>query len=417
MLAKTPEVRQRRGKNDNENSEGLEVDATIRAPLVATAGPATGGELPALIEELLDRSFQCLLSVNRDQKVVCFNEASEKTFGYSRAEVIGKPLHALLPMPKRADHDDVIAQIFDRLVDDPGSEFNACIPCIRRDGSHFRANLVARISTAAAEPLMIATIEDIAEKQRRTDELRNVYALNRALARRLLAQEEERRHAIARELHDDVGQLATSLAIDLQLLSGELDVVTEMPRHRRVERMLRIVRDLHDSLRNCVQELRPDVLDGASLREAIIACADRLGLQQLGVLLTLHIAPDIDRGMQDLARVNVFRFVQEALTNIARHALARNVSISVLRGVPPPPLDEEMRKCCPFVVLDESHRIVTLDISDDGHGFDFSSISRTSNGLRNMRERVAAMGGVLQIDSSPGNGCRLQAAIVEERRS
>lgn len=394
------------GKQDRV---GVEVESESHSAVATVDSPS---ELPAIIVELLDRSFQCILSVNRAQQIVCFNDAAEKTFGYRRDEVVGKPLGDLLPMPGRIHHDAVIDNIFEDLLCGETGQYHACIPCVRKDGTRFKASLVAEMTTAAAEPLLVAVIEDIVEKQRRMEELREVYALNQSLARRLLVQDELQRAAIARELHDEVGQLATSLGIELQMLRTQLEPRSD-PSLERVDRMLQLVGNLHRAVRECVHELRPEVLDGATLHESIGSCAARLGLEQTGTRLLLDVDREVEGEMQSVTRVNLYRFVQEALTNIARHAAATEANVRIRRGLLSDHPAMKVMKCLPGTPNRMSDTIITLEIADNGRGFDPHAIRPSSVGLRNLRERVAAMGGVLRIESVPGVGSTLRAVIVE----
>ena len=211
----------------------------------------------------------------------------------------------------------------------------------------------------------------------------------RFLSRRLLeAQEVERRH-VARELHDQIGQIMTSIKISLQSME-RLPHRTSFEPHlsetiETVDRALKRVRDL--SL-----DLRPSVLDDLGLAAALESYVERLS-ERTGISAHCFVEP-LETPVSPTLEITCFRIAQEALTNVVRHAQAKNVWIEV-----------QERK-------DELH----LTVSDDGVGFDVLSTLRYSAhkehlGLMGMQERVALMGGEIEIDSGLGRGTEIIARL------
>ena len=195
-----------------------------------------------------------------------------------------------------------------------------------------------------------------------------------ALRRSIEAQEAERTR-IARELHDEAGQVLTALALHLRAL--EDDVESDAIRDRLVA-LRRSVGDASTGIRELAMRLRPPALAEHGLVEAIEEQADLL--RETGLTVEVNLR-GIRPGLPDEVQTALFRVVQEALTNAARHAHAANVS----------------------VVASSAEGRLRLVVEDDGVGFDPAAPTRHL-GLAGSRERVAMIGGQLRIESSRGAG-------------
>ena len=191
------------------------------------------------------------------------------------------------------------------------------------------------------------------------------------LTRLLMRAQEDERRRIARELHDEAGQVLTAVKIEL-----DLDGRTEAS--EMVSRALAQVRDLSNLL-------RPSVLDDLGLLPALRALAEDFG-RRTHVEVALDIAPDL-RAFTPEQEVVIYRVVQEALTNVARHAGARRVRVG----------------------LHARERDLRLTVEDDGRGA--PSEPTPHLGLLGMRERVTALGGTLAVAASPARGFRVEALI------
>jgi two-component system sensor histidine kinase UhpB len=225
----------------------------------------------------------------------------------------------------------------------------------------------------------------------RQDEIgRVVAAFNRMLdrlererhesARRVLAAQEAERVGIARDLHDEVGQVLTGVLLQLN------SIAEATPEHREeLDQARQAVRRALDEVRRISSELRPEMLEhlglGSALTELATSFARVSGLEverDFAVALP-KLAPEVE--------LAVYRIAQESLTNIARHAHAKRVSISVESG-------------------DES---VVLRIADDGRGFAGGPIEH--GGLRSMRERALLVGGALAIKGPPEGGVEVRLEV------
>jgi signal transduction histidine kinase len=202
-----------------------------------------------------------------------------------------------------------------------------------------------------------------------------------ALSNRLLRVQEDERHAIARELHDQVGQLLTGLRFQLEAARAEPAALGEA---------LTITDDLLRTVRELTLQLRPRMLDDFGLRPALEWHVDRFH-HQTNIAVELDIALPDER-LNTVLETTVYRMVQEALTNIARHSGATSAVVTVAA---------------------DDHAL-HVEISDRGRGFDTAAALARHNsiGLAGLTERVNLAGGNLELFSRPGHGTRIHAEFA-----
>ncbi len=206
----------------------------------------------------------------------------------------------------------------------------------------------------------------------------------RLLSHKLLDAQETERRNLARELHDDVGQLATAITIDLK----RAERVAGVPeKDALVRRALEGTSRLLQSMHRIAGRIRTGVLDDLGLHQALAAYVSEFG-ERAGLATELELDFEDEEVPQHLA-VNAYRIVQEALTNVLKHAQARRVSVRVS-------------------VLDDT---LVLGIDDDGRGFDPGTAPDERFGLLGMRERVELLDGSFALDSQPGQGTRIEARL------
>jgi PAS domain S-box-containing protein len=225
------------------------------------------------------------------------------------------------------------------------------------------------------------THEKRAEREELAEQVTESSAQLRELSRQLLqVQEEERRH-LARELHDEIGQVLTGLQFQLAsaMRQGTLD-------SRGLVEAETIVRDLTSRVSALSMDLRPAVLDALGLLPAVLWHVERY---QARTGVTVHVRHQgIECRFPPAIEITAYRVIQEALTNAARHADARLVNIQLL--------------------ADEG--VLTVAIRDDGVGFIPENIV-VANGLGGLRERVALLGGNVVIESRPGAGTLIMSEL------
>lgn len=208
------------------------------------------------------------------------------------------------------------------------------------------------------------------------------------LSRKLLEAQEAERRRLARELHDEIGQVLTAVKINVQAIRPHVSP-EGLP---RVEESIEVVNRAIQQVRDLSLDLRPSLLDDLGLAAAVRWYVDRQA-QRAGIAITAAIELVPGRLPPETETV-CFRIIQEALTNVVRHSQARDVRI---------------RLTC------EAKELV-LVIGDDGIGFDPATVDVDSGsgrglGLLGMQERVHLVGGRLEITTRPGQGTELRVRV------
>lgn len=214
-----------------------------------------------------------------------------------------------------------------------------------------------------------------------------------ALRLRLSQAEEEERRRLARELHDEAGQHLTALSLGLQALSDVTPAGSDA--NRRSAHLRSLASTLGQELHALALRLRPKVLDEFGLEPALFAYAEEWS-RQSGIAIDIHARLGDDR-LPPAVESAVYRIVQEALTNVAKHSRAGRASIHVERR----------------------DGVVVAIVEDDGQGFDPAVVDQASHaarqpptlGLLGIRERAALLGGTVEIESAPGEGTTLFVQI------
>jgi signal transduction histidine kinase len=220
-----------------------------------------------------------------------------------------------------------------------------------------------------------------ADRDRLEEEVARRTAELTELNRHLLSAREDERARLARDLHDELGALLTSAKLDAARLRSRLGAEAAEAR----ERLASLVRTLDSVIalkRQIIEDLRPSALANLGLVAALEILAREFA-ERSGLEVTTEFAPLV---LPAEAELVVFRLLQEATTNIAKHAKARHVSLA----------------------LREVDGQTVLRISDDGVGFDVSQALRSAHGLAGMRFRVHAESGRMSVESQPGVGTTIE---------
>jgi signal transduction histidine kinase len=229
--------------------------------------------------------------------------------------------------------------------------------------------------------------------QTHSDELQQQLQENQRLTHRILdIQERERRH-LAQELHDELGQCLTAIRTDARMLLQD-HPDTEDSVNRHAESIDAIARHIYDVTYDLMRALRPTLLDDLGLVDAVRELVRSQHLERQGVTPELSLKGALN-DMEERLNINLYRMIQEALTNIQRHADCTRVHIRLERYDADEPSDR-----------------LELEVRDNGRGFDTGIISRKGRfGVLGMQARAKALGGELCIDSQPGEGTRLWLRI------
>jgi two-component system sensor histidine kinase UhpB len=218
-------------------------------------------------------------------------------------------------------------------------------------------------------------------------------ARNRDLARELIVAQESERRALARELHDELGQMCNAIHVEAKYIVnlGGREGATATA---AAERIAASARELYRLVRGMLSRLRPVALDELGLVPALEGLCEEFETRTR--IECRFVGEEVCDPVADATAIALYRTVQEALSNVARHAGATSVEVQLQR---------DAAKDAPGT----RERLV-LTIEDDGRGME-PSAPRLGFGLLGMQERVAALGGALAFDSAPGRGLRLQMVV------
>jgi PAS domain S-box-containing protein len=338
---------------------------------------------------VLDSMRMIGLGLDTGGRVTYCNDYLVEVTGWPRAELIGSDwFDGFIP------RGTGLREMFDRGIatgDMPVHHRNEILTragarrLIEWDNTPLR-NEAGRIAA------LISIGVDVTERAEAEQELRQSEERLRALAQHLESAREEEHTRMAREIHDELAQSLTALRLDLSWLAKKVPAGAQAVRAKLAE-MTVLTNATIEAGRRIAAELRPPILDDLGLIAAL-----EWYVQDFAKRTKLHATLDAER--QELAldgrlAVTAYRIVQEALTNVARHAEAKRVTVR----------------------LGEQDGALILEITDDGRGMRVdAAVSARSFGIIGMRERVVARGGALEVATSPGGGTVVRATIPLERR-
>jgi len=236
------------------------------------------------------------------------------------------------------------------------------------------------------------TVRDMGELKRKEEALRGHATRLRELSHRLRTVEETERRAIARELHDRIGQELSTLGLILGSLDAKLSQDSQHAVRKQLGDMQSLLKSMVANVRDVMAELRPPVLDDYGLLAALRQLAAEF-TQRSGIAAELS-GVELQPRLPSVLETAMYRISQEALNNIAKHARANNVELSLYAA---------------------GDRVV-LDIADDGIGFAANAIPPEKRhwGMITMRERAEAVGIAFHLESTPGAGTRI---VLEAERT
>jgi PAS domain S-box-containing protein len=329
-----------------------------------------GAELAYRI--LFDQMNEGAVTLTRDGLIAYCNRRFAEIVRTPLARVIGAPLRRFVP-PEERTAFEVLRQ--------GGNTGNARGDLRFRTGDGSLVPVAVSFAPLHAEGSadvigVVGVIRDITERAQAED-LRN-----RLVEQVMTAQDEERRR-IARELHDETGQSLTALLVGLRTIEGSQTTAQAIELAQRLrETTAQTLIDVGRLWRG----LHPGVLDDLGLAAAVTRHAEEFA-QAYRVAVTVQTEGLDGDGLSPLLQGTVYRLLQEALTNVARHAGAQRVSVRLVRRT----------------------GSVELWVQDDGAGFKPGKSGRL--GLRGMRERAALLGGSVEVTSEPGAGTTITARI------
>lgn len=336
----------------------------------------------------------------KDSMIVDCNLKSQEMFKLSKSEIIGKHPAAMSPPRQQNDQDSYAhadTAIAEALL--KGSNNFEWLHQ-RSDGEVFLSEIRLKLIQLADGPYLMALIRDISVQKKieleREDLNRQLRSSNQRLAmmsRKIMENQEQDRRRIARELHDEIGQLLTAMKINLQFLIKETDCeVRKDPICERLNELLELIDDTIKQIRAISLDLRPSMLDDLGLVPAIRWYMDQQA-QRSGIHVSVEEIDMPDR-IDSTIENACYRVMQEAVNNVLKHAQATQV----------------------HVLIQTMANGLHLIVRDDGKGFDAEAarqkaIQGRSFGILGMQERIELIGGSFTIQSEPGKGSEVKAVF------
>jgi PAS domain S-box-containing protein len=325
--------------------------------------------------ELFENSSDALYVHDMTGTYTSVNRATETLFGYAREDLIGRHFSTLLD----SDYENHVSETLCRKLE-AANETTYEAEIVTKEGRHIPVEISSRLIFANGVAVGVqGCVRDISERKR-------VQAAARTYSRRVIEAQEAERRRISRELHDQVGQILTAVKMNLHSLSEKCTAPEILA---SIQDNMEVIDEAVDQVRDLSVDLRPLLLDDFGLPVALRWYLDRQTKRcAIATEFTTHSLCEDDRFSSELETA-CFRIVQEAVTNVVRHARAARI----------------------VVTLERNGSDLVLGISDDGAGFDLSVLrnSAATLGLRGMEERVQALGGLITINSAPSLGTEICA--------
>ena len=341
---------------------------------------------------IIQSAMDAIITTDREQRIVQFNDAAEKIFRCRELDAIGSPLERFIPERFRAAHRGHIEKFGDtRVTTRIMGDHRLALSGLRADGEEFPIDASISQVTVEGNKYFTVILRDITERKNAEEALRRSYDELRELSGAMHDVREAERTRIARELHDELAQWLTAIKMDVSWLSSRL------PREHaqlvdKTDKVKALVDTTVNAVRRIASDLRPVMLDDLGLMPAIESLLHDLS-QRTGIVISLD-ADSGDLDFHEPLATALYRMVQEALTNVARHAGATEVRVTISRG---------------------SDDLV-LQVLDNGRGFDpEAALRRKSYGIMGIQERAHTLGGRARITRIDAGGTLVEIVIPMAR--
>ena len=313
--------------------------------------------------------------------IFVFSPAKKRYTDVNRraAELLGYEMEELLNLdPAVLYEDGRLPSLLDQLV--------AGVPLRVERKLRKKNGILVEVESSAVklqDGSVLSFVRDISERKTAEQEMLRLNSELRRLGNYLQEVREAERVHIAREIHDELGQQMTVLKMDIMWLRKNMQRSTETEQQEKFDEISTQINTAIKTIRKIASELRPNLLDDIGLAAAMEWHLGEFS-KRTGISVKSHLS-EVEQTLPDSVKTNIFRILQEALTNVARHSAANCVEVD-------------------FSVLDN---LVELEIADNGKGFNPSTGSNKTLGLLGMRERAHMIGAEYDINSAPGQGTRV----------
>jgi PAS domain S-box-containing protein len=339
------------------------------------------------LHSIVDSAMDAIISVDSKQRITLFNRAAERIFGYESREVLGQPLEMLMPDRFRKSHHGFIGQFGRTGVGSRPMGHQRIVAAQRRSGEEFPIDASISHVRVGTERYYTVILRDVSRRVATERDLARVREDLRELAVASRTAREQENARISRELHDELGQNLTSLKMDVAYLQQKLGSA-EPEVKKTIDEMRGLLDITMAATRRISSDLRPLLLDDLGLAAALEWLGKETSRRH-GFVVELSVSDECQQLPEPLAS-QVFRIIQESLTNVSRHAQAKNVRISIAR----------------------KGSQIELCVEDDGRGLTSSDLEKKGSfGLVGIRERVYMLQGRVDFQGEPGRGTRILANL------
>lgn len=344
-------------------------------------------ESEARLNAIIGSAMDAIITVDRRQNIVLFNAAAEKIFRCPAHEAIGRPLDRFIPERFRAAHRAHIERFGATGVTMRRMGAELALYGLRMDGEEFPIDASISQIEVGGEKYLTVILRDITERQRAREALERSHRELRELYAAMHEVREAERTRIARELHDELAQWLTALKMDVSWIASRLPADQARLREK-TEKMKGVVDATVAAVRRIAADLRPAMIDDLGLIPAIEHLLHEFS-QRSGIVVSFDTAVD-GTDFRDPLATAVYRMVQEALTNVARHAAATRV---------------EVRIAC------EDEKL-TVRVRDNGRGIDPAMPRKEKSfGLLGIHERARTLGGEARFYRAAEGGTVVEIVI------
>jgi len=345
-------------------------------------------ELRTAEQSIRDRETEMSTIIERNPDGICLivagrisicNGSMARLVGCTKEAIEGQALHDLMIPEDRAR-----ARERGRVILSGGEPEPHEYTLQRCDETRIPVEIYGTAFEFRGGPALICTLRDVSKRKQAEHDLAESRDALRALTQHLESVREQERVQVARDLHDELGSILTALKIDVAEIGARDGAEDE---EALVAEMSKLLDQAIEVGRRITTRLRPGILDDLGLA----AAAEWLGRdleRRTGVKCEV-VLPECEPELPEPVATTMFRILQEAVTNVIRHADADAVEI----------------------VLDADEETVSLRVSDTGKGFDPAAARGQSFGLLGMRERARAFAGSIEVESAPGEGTTVRVTL------
>ena len=331
--------------------------------------------------------MDAIITVDARQHIVVFNAAAERIFRCRAADAIGGPLDRFIPERFRTAHRAHVERFGATGATGRRMGSDMVLYGLRADGEEFPVEASISHARCGGKELFTVVLRDVSDRMKAVTELERSHIQLQELYRQMHEVREAERVRIARELHDELAQWLTALKMDASWLAGRLAPEDDKVREK-FERMKGLVDSTVASVRRLAHDLRPAMLDDLGLVAAVENLLHEFS-QRSGIVVGLDTSTGEIEFREPLATA-VYRMVQEALTNVARHARATEVRVAMsVKG----------------------NRLI-VSAWDNGIGISAARLqSGKSLGILGIRERARTLGGGADVYSPADGGTVVEIKI------